>query len=168
VAGGGPVLPLCGLIFLLAAVGPFQESRRASADYAFAQTKPGMFQDWAVELDRQLVPVGRTFSVLWCGIGGALLATPLFLTSRVWQVRRRLNRFGRNYAIGGLLLSAVGALVWLLGALANAVGSIGGGRDSSHSLSAVGYLGIIAGAIVALGGSIVAAIVKPEAGNVTA
>jgi hypothetical protein len=35
---GGPVLPLCGLIFLPAAVGPFQESRRASADHAFAQT----------------------------------------------------------------------------------------------------------------------------------
>jgi hypothetical protein len=32
----------------------------------------------------------------------------------------------------------------------------------------VGYLGITTGAIVALGGSIAAATVKPEAGNVTA
>ncbi len=74
------------------------------------QSKPGQFQDGAVDLDRRLIAVGRTFAVLWFGIGGALLAAPLFLKPHVWQLRRRLNRVGRKYAIGGLLLSAIGTL----------------------------------------------------------
>jgi hypothetical protein len=155
--GGGPVLPLCGLLFLLAALGPLQRSQRAAKDYAFDQTMPGQFQDWAVELNRRLVPVGRTFAVLWFGIGGALLATPLLLKPRVWQLRRRLNPVGRKFAIRGLLLSVMGIFVWLVSTFGNAIGGLAGGGHASHELSVVGYLGIIAGAIVAVAGSIAAA-----------
>jgi hypothetical protein len=162
--GGGPVLPLCGVLFLLAGLGPLERSRRAARDYEFAQSRSGQFQDWAVELDRRLVPVGRTFAVLWFGIGGALVATPLFLKPRVWQLRRRLNRAGRKYAIGGLLLSVVGILAWLVNAFGNAIGGIGGGGHSSHELSVVGYLGIIAGAIIAVAGSVAAAAGTSEVG----
>jgi hypothetical protein len=166
--GGGPVLPLCGLLFLLAGVGPLERSQRAAKDYAFEQSQPGRFQDWAVELDRRLVPVGRTFAVLWFGVGGALLTTPLFLKPRVWQLHRRLNRVGRNYAIGGLCLSGAGILAWLASALGNAIGGIGGGGHSSHELSVVGYVGIIAGSIVAVAGSLAAAAGMSGAGKVTA
>jgi hypothetical protein len=166
--GGGPVLPLCGLLFLLAGVGPLQESRRAAKDYEYAQSKPGQFQDWAVELDRRLVPVGRTFAVLWFGIGGVLLAKPLFLKPRVCQLRRRLNRVGRKYAVGGLLLSVSGILALLAGTLGNAIAGIGRGGNPSHELSVVGYLGFIAGAIVAVPGSIAAVARKSETRKVTA
>jgi hypothetical protein len=166
--GGGPVLPLCGLLFLLAGLGPLEQSRRSAKDYEFAQSKPGQFQAWAVELDRRLVPVGRAFAVLWFGIGGVLLATPLFLRPQAWQLRRRLNRVGRRYAIGGLFFSVVGIVTWLISELGNAIGGIGGGGHASHELSVVDYLGIIAGAVIAVAGSIGSAAGKSEAGEVTA
>lgn len=166
--GGGPVLPLCGLLFLLAGVGPLMESRRAAEDYALAQSRPGQFQEWSVELDRRLVPVGRAFAVLWFGIGGAMLATPLFLKPRVWQLRRRLNRTGRRYAIGGLMVSVVRILAWFVNASANAMGALLGGGHSSHDLSVVGYLGIIAGTLVAVAGSIAAVAGASGAGKVGA
>ena len=163
--GGGPVLPLCGLLFLLAAVGSLRWSQYGAREYAGAQGKLDKIQDWAVELDRRLMGAGRTFAVLWLAIGVALLITSLVLKPSVWQFRRRLNRVGRKYAIGGLLLSVLGILVWFFGALGNAVGGIAGGGHSSPFLSFVGYLGIIAGAIVAVVGSIIAVAGESEVGK---
>jgi hypothetical protein len=171
--GGGPVLPICGLLFLLAAFGPLERSQRASRDYEatkereFRQTMVGVYHDWDVTRSRQLIPIGRTFGVLWLVIGGALLATPLVLKPRVWQLRRRLNGVGRMIAAGGLLLSVMGILAWLVNELANGLGAIGGGRGAhSHDLSVVGYLGLIAGALVAVAGSIIAAAGRSEAEKV--
>src|SRR5262249_48224080 len=136
---GGPVLPLCRLLFLVAGMGPRERSRRAARDYEFSQSRPGQFQDWAVELDRRLVPVGRTFAVLWFGIGGALVATPLFLKPRVWQLRRRLNRAGRKHAIGALLLSAAGILARHRTGLREAARWLRGARHAARPLRGVRY-----------------------------
>jgi len=161
-AGGGPVLPICGLLLLLAAYGPLERSQRASNEYKSAQSLPGQIQEGYVELCRQLIPVGRAFAVLWFAVGGALLATPLFLKPRVWQLRRQLNRTGCKIAIGGLLLSGLGGLVWFGGALMGAVAMIGGGRvGGGNEFSKVGLVGILAGGIVAVAGSYKAAKDRP-------
>ena len=38
--GGGPVLPICGLLFLLAAFGPLGQYQRESKEYAVEQSRP--------------------------------------------------------------------------------------------------------------------------------
>src|SRR5439155_3187139 len=51
--GGGPVLPLCGLLFVVAGIGPLGESRRAAKDYELDQSRPAQArsQEWMVERD---------------------------------------------------------------------------------------------------------------------
>ena len=80
--GGGPVLPLCGLLFLLAVIGPWARSEQALKDYEFAQSRPGLIQESRVELSRRHIRIGRTFAALWVVIGGVLLGSPLALTPR--------------------------------------------------------------------------------------
>ena len=64
-------------------------------------------------------------------------------------------------------MSILGILAWFLNEMGNAIGGIGGGGHRTHDLSFVGYLGIIAGTIVAEVGSIIAVAGKSEVGKVT-
>jgi hypothetical protein len=47
---------------------------------------PGQWGADLVEADRRHERTEWTFAVLWLAVGGALLATPLFLKQRVWQL----------------------------------------------------------------------------------
>jgi hypothetical protein len=162
VGGGGPVLPLCGMLLVLSAIGPLRESRRAAADYEFAQAHPEQIQDWYVELSHRLIGVGRTLAVVGFAAGAIFIATPLFVKPRVWQLRRRLNRRGRKIATAGFLIASVGILIWLGGALLGAMGSLGRGGHSSGAPSYVGFSGIIAGTVIVLFGTGVAVMDKSE------
>ena len=101
-----------------------------------------------VEADRRHERTEWAFGVLWLAVGGALLATPLFLRRRVWQLGWRMNGVGCGIAVGGFLLSGMGAFVCYANGLAM--------EGASKDLSFVGYLGVLAGAIIAVVGSVVA------------
>jgi hypothetical protein len=134
--GGGSVLPLCGLLFLLAAAGPLEQARFDSEML--------YYRDYTHELAEW------TFGVLWLAVGGALLATPLLLRRRVWQLGWRMNGVGCGIAAGGLLLSGMGVLVCLANGLA--------GEGARKDLAYAGYLGVLGGAVLAVVGSIVAVV----------
>src|SRR4029077_9652271 len=80
--GGGPVLPLCGVLFLLAAVGPFGQARHDSETLEVMDSMPGQYGGDVVDDFRRHEWAERTFAALWLVVGGALLATPLFLKPR--------------------------------------------------------------------------------------
>jgi hypothetical protein len=147
--GGGPVLPLCGLLFLLAAVGPYGQASKDSQTLAVMESMPGQFGGDLVADFRRHQWTEWTFAVLWLVVGGALLASPLVLKPRVWQVGRRIRGVGCGIAVGGFLLSGMGGLV----CFANAMAMEGASKD----LCFAGYLGVLAGAIIAVGGSVLAA-----------
>jgi hypothetical protein len=147
--GGGPVLPLCGILFMLAAVGPFGQARFDSQMLEVMDSMPGQWGADLVDADRRHERTEWTFAVLWLAIGGALLATPLFLKQPVWQLGWRMNGVGCGIAAGGLLLSGVGAFV----CFANGLLMEGAKEEFAYA----GYLGVLAGAIVAVIGSIMAA-----------
>jgi len=121
---------------------------------------PGQWGADLVEADRRHERTERTFSILWLVVGGALLGAPLFMKRRVWQLGWRMNGLGCGIAAGGLLLSGMGALV----CVANGLKQNGDGLTLSlclspflfQGLSLVGLLGVLAGAIVAIVGSIMA------------
>jgi hypothetical protein len=146
--GGGPVLPICGILFLLAAVGPFGQARFDSEMLEVMEGMPGKWGADLVEADRRHERTERTFGVLWLVVGGALLGTPLFLEPRVWRLGRRISGVGCGIALGGLLLSGMGVLVWYANGLLM--------EGAVKELSLVGQLGVLAGAIVAVVGSIIA------------
>jgi hypothetical protein len=93
-----------------------------------------------------------TIGILWVVLGGALVGTPLFLKPRVWQLGWRMNGVGWGIAIAGFLLSGLGALV----CIANGLAMEGASKDVYYA----GYLGVLAGAVVAVVGSIVAVLGK--------
>jgi hypothetical protein len=99
--------------------------------------------------DRRHERTESAFGVLWLAVGGALLATPLFLRRRVWQLGWRMNGVGWAIAVVGFLLSGMGAFVCYANGLAM--------EGASKDLSFVGYLGVLAGAIIAVVGSVIAA-----------
>lgn len=153
----GPVLPICGLLFLLAAPGLFGQARRDSELLAVEEGLPAgaRYSDEIVEADRRHERTAWAFGVLWLAVGGALLATPLFLRRRVWQLGWRLNGVGCGSAVGGVLLSGMGAFVCYANGLAM--------EGASKDLCFVGYLGVLAGAIIAIVGSVTAAAGKSKA-----
>jgi hypothetical protein len=150
--GGGPVLPICGMLFLLAAVGPFGQARHDSEALEVMDSMPGQWGADLVDDYRRHERTAQTFGVVWLVVGGALLATPLFLKQRFWQLGWRMNAVGCGIAVGGFLLSGMGALVCVANGLAM--------EGASKELSFMGYLGILGGALLAVVGSIVAALGK--------
>jgi hypothetical protein len=152
--GGGPVLPICGILFLLAAVGPFGQASRDSEALEVMDSMPGQWGADLVEDFRRHERTERTFGVFWLLLGGALLATPLFLKPRAWQLGWRINGVGCGIGIGGLFLSGTGALA----CVANGLALEGANKD----FSLVGQLGVLSGAIVAVLGSIIAVLGKSE------
>jgi hypothetical protein len=152
--GGGPVLPVCGLLFLLAAVGPFEQARFDAEVLEVTDSMPGHWGPDIVEADRRHLRTDWAFGVLWLVVGGLLLGTPLFLKPRVWQLGWRTNGVGWAVAACGFLLSGLGACVCLANGLT--------GEGASAELSFVGYFGVLAGAAAAVGGSAVAVLGKAK------
>jgi len=150
--GGGPVLPIFGVLFLLAAVGPLGQARDESEKLEVMDSMPGKWGADLVDDFRRHERTERTFGVLWLVVGGALLGTPLFLKPRAWQLGWRINGVGCVIAVGGLLLSGIGAFV----CFANGLAMEGASKDLNYA----GYLGVLAGAIAAVVGSIVAVLGK--------
>jgi hypothetical protein len=148
-AGGGPVLPLCGTLFLLAAAGPFGQARREQEALEVMDSMPGRWGGELVEDHRLHERAGRAFGVLWLAAGGWLLATPLFLKRRVWQLGWRMSGVGCGIAAGGVLLSGMGAFVCYANGLAM--------EGASKELALAGYIGLLAGAVIAVCGSVIAA-----------
>jgi hypothetical protein len=144
--GGGPVLPICGILLLLAAVGPFGQARGDSERLEVMDSMPGKWGAGLVEDYRRHERTERTFGALWLVVGGSLLGTPLFLKPGVWQLGWRINGVGCAIAVGGFLLSGLGACV----CLANGLMLEGANKD----FSLVGYLGVLAGAAAAIVGSV--------------
>jgi hypothetical protein len=160
--GGGPVLPLCGMILAFSGIGPLRYSDYGTREYAIAEAHPGQFQDWAVELSHRWIGLGRNFAVLEFVLGGLLLAAPLITTPRIWQLRRRLNVRGRKIAIAGFLIAVLGILLWFASALIGAIGALAHGAPASHEPSYVAFAVIIAGTGVALVGTLIALVGKSE------
>jgi len=160
--GGGPVLPICGILFLLATVGPYSIAQQESETVeVMASLPPGSgYSADIVDSVRQRARTAQTFAVLWLVVGAALLATPLFLKSRIWHMGWRINGAGCGIALGGFLLSGMGVLVWFANGMAM--------EGARMEPSLVGNLGVLAGAIVAVVGSIIAAGGKSKTGNATA
>jgi hypothetical protein len=146
--GGGPVLPLCGILFLLAAVGPYWQAIKDSGTLEVMESMPGNFGGDLVDDFRRLERTEWTFAVLWLVVGGALLATPLLLKPRVWQLGRQMSGVGCGIAIGGFLLSGMSGFVCFANALAM--------EGASKDLCFAGYHGVLAGAIIAVTGSVLA------------
>jgi hypothetical protein len=106
---------------------------------------PGHFGPNLVEDVRSSAWTAWTFGVLWLAVGGALLATPRFLSRRVWQLAWRMSGVGCMIAVGGFFLSAMGALVCFANGLTM--------EAANGSLSFVGYMGVLTGAILAARGA---------------
>jgi hypothetical protein len=152
--GGGPVLPICGILFLLAAVGPFGQARYDSEKLEVMDSMPGKWGADLVDDFRRHERTERTFGVLWLIVGGALLGTPQFLKPRLWQLGWRMNGVGCGIVVGGFLLSGMGAFVCIANGLAM--------EGARKELNYAGYLGVLAGAIAAVVGSIVAVLGKSK------
>jgi len=146
--GGGPVLPICGIFFLLAAVGPFGQAWKDSETLEVMDSMPGNFGADLVDDYRRHERTEWTFGVLWLVVGAVLLGAPLFLKPRIWHLGWRINGVGCGIAVGGFLLSGMGAFV----CFANALAMEGASKDLNYA----GNLGLLAGATVAVVGSIVA------------
>jgi hypothetical protein len=153
--GGGPVLPLCGIFFLLAAVGPFGQARHDSEALEVMDSMPGQFGGDLVDDFRKHERTERTFGILWLVVGGALQSTPLLLNPRVWQLGRRMSGVRFGIAVGGFFLSGMGAFVCYANCLAL--------EGASKDLSIAGYLGVLAGAIIAVVGSVIGAAGRSKA-----
>ena len=113
---------------------------------------PGKWGAGLIEDYRRDERTERAFGVLWLVVGGALLATPSFLRPRVWQLGWRMNGVGCAIAVGGFLLSGMGACVCLANGLAL--------EGASKELNFAGSLGVLAGAAAAVVGSIVTVLGK--------
>jgi hypothetical protein len=149
------VLPLCGILFLVAAAGPFGQARRDSEALEVMGSMPGRWGGDLVTDFRRHERTEWAFGVLWLVVGGALLATPLFLRRRDWQLGWRMSGVGCGIAVGGFLLSGMGAFV----SYANGLAMEGASKD----LSFVGHLGVLAGAVIAVVGSAMAAAGRSKA-----
>jgi hypothetical protein len=155
-SGGGPVLPICGILFVLAAIGRLGQARfyREILEVEEGLPAGARYSDEIVDAHRRQERTGWAFGVLWVVVGGALLGTPLFLKPRVWHLGWRTNGVGWGIAVGGFLLSGLGALV----CLANGMMLEGARAEVAY----FGYLGVLAGAIAAVVGSGVAVLGKAK------
>jgi hypothetical protein len=154
--GGGPVLPICGILFLLAAIAPLGQARRDSETLEVMDSMPGQWGAELVDDYRRHERTEWTFSVLCLVVGGALLSTPLWLKPRAWRLGWRINGVGCGIAVVGFLLSGMGGLLCIGNGLAM--------EGANGDLAYAGYLGVLAGAIVAAAGSIIAVIGKSRTG----
>jgi hypothetical protein len=146
--GGGPVLPTCGLLFLIAAVGPIGEGSRGAEQLEVMNSMPGQWgADLVADVRRDLWAT-RVFGVLWLAVGAALLGSPLLLEQRLWHLGWRVSGIGCGIAAAGLLLSGLGVLT----CYSNALAMEGANKDTAF----VGYLAVLAGALLAAAGSTVA------------
>jgi hypothetical protein len=143
------------MLFLLAAVGPYGQASKDSHMLEVMDSMPGQFGGDLVDDFRRHKWTEWTFAVLWLVVGGALLATPLLLKPRVWQLGRRMSGVGCGIAVCGFLLSGMGGFV----CVANAMAMEGASKD----LCFAGYLGVLAGAIIAVVGSAIAAAGRSKA-----
>jgi hypothetical protein len=143
------------VLFLLAAAGPLGQARRDSEALEVMESMPGQWGADLVDDYRRHERTGWAFGVLWLAVGGALLATPLFVRRHVWQLGWSMNGVGCGIAVGSFLLSSMGAFVCYANGLAM--------EGASKDLSFVGYLGVLAGAIIAVVGSITAAAGRSKA-----
>jgi hypothetical protein len=150
----GPVLPICGILFLLAAAGPYEQARFDSEMLEVEDSMPGQWGTDIIEADRRHERTERTFAILWLVVSGALLSTPLFLKPRICRLGWRISGVGCGIAVGGFILSGMGFLVWY----ANGLLLEGANKDFAF----VGYIGVLVGALVALVGSIVAVLGKSK------
>src|SRR5262249_48601231 len=147
VVGRGPVLPICGVLFLLAAIGPFQQARFDREQLELFDTIPGKYGEDIVTATRRSETTSLAFGVVFLVAGGSLLASPLFLKPEVWQVARPLNRAGCWIAASGLVQSGLGLLLVFANGLAM--------EGASKEVSLLGQRAVVAGAIItALGGAI--------------
>ena len=105
--GGGPVLPVCGTLFLVAALGTFWQAQKSSHRLELIDSMPGEFQYGSELVDdfRRQAWTEWTLCILWLVVGGALVGTPLFLKPRFCHLGWRMNEVGCGIAIGGFLLS---------------------------------------------------------------
>jgi hypothetical protein len=152
--GGGPILPICGILFLVAAIGPFGQAHTDSEQLEIMDSMPGQWGAELVDDFRRHERTERTFGLLWLVVGGTLLGTPLFLRPRIWRLGWRIDGLGCGVAVGGVLLSGMGAFV----CFANAMAMEGANKDAAHA----GYLGVLAGTIVAVVGSVLAVLRKAK------
>jgi hypothetical protein len=142
-----PLLPICGILFLLAAVRAFYA---ANNDFdtlhvmeSFGGYGASLIEDWRLHGWAALA-----FCIGYSILGGALLVAPMLLRSRGWQLGQRINGVGCGMALGGLLLSGMSVFVWFANGLAM--------EGRSEGLSAVCCFGILGGTALAVVGSIVA------------
>jgi hypothetical protein len=146
--GGGPVLPILGLLLLLAAAGPFGQARDDSERLEVMDAMPGQWGPDLVTEFRVQQRTEWTFGVFWLAAGGALLGTPLFLAPRTWRLGWPMNGAGCGIAAAGLVLCCLGSFVCFVNGLTM--------EGASSELAFAGYLGVLAGAVVAVVGSVVA------------
>lgn len=118
---------------------------------------PGQRGGDLVDAYRTHERTARTFDVLWLAVGGALLASPLILKRRVWQLGWRINGVGCGIAAAGFVLSGMGAFVWFVNGLLM--------EGANKDLSFAGYIGLLAGTLVAVLGSVIAAAGTPRPGG---
>ncbi len=148
VTGGGLILPLCGILFLLAAVAPFSQAHQDAEHLEVVADLPGHFGDQLVEDTRAHERAGWFFGSLWLLFGVILLATPLLLPPRIWKLGWRIRGWGCGAVVVGIVLSALSALVWLGNGMAM--------EGASKDLAVASYVGLLAGSADALVGTVVA------------
>src|SRR5258707_988716 len=137
-----PLLPICGILFFLGAVGPFWQARDAFETLQVIESVPGGFGAGLIEDFRFHGRVALAFGIGYSIVGGALLVAPMLLTSRGWQLGQRINGVGCGIALVGLLLSGMGVFVWFVNGL------LMEGRQAS--ISRVGSFGVLGGTFLAV------------------
>jgi hypothetical protein len=147
VVGGGPVLPVCGMLFLLAAFGTFGQALKTSQTLGVMDSMPGNFGPDLVADFRGQAWATWSLCILWLVGGAALGMTPLILKPQAWRLGWPMSGLGCAIAAAGLVLSGLGALVCFGNALAM--------EGASQDVSLVGQIGVLAGAVIAVMGSVV-------------
>jgi hypothetical protein len=155
---GGPVLPLCGVLILIAGFGPWGQSGIEREQLEVMDSMPGKWGAELVQDFRRHERTARAFAVVWFVTGAALMDTPLYLSRRVWRLGWRISGVGCGIMVGGFCISSVGALVCLM----NVMLMEGANKD----FAAAGYMALLAGAVVAVAGSLVALAAKAGAAPV--
>jgi hypothetical protein len=145
--GGGPVLPVCGILLLLAGFETFGQAQKVAHTLAVMESEPGNIGPEIVADYRSQVGANWTLCILWLVGGAALVMTPLILKPWAWRLGWPMSGVGCGIAAGGFLLSGLGAFVCFANGLAM--------EGASKDVSFVGLLGVLMGAIVAVMGSVV-------------
>ena len=146
--GGGHVLPICGILFLYAAIVLFVGARVSAEQLEVMDSMSSQSGSGLVNYYCSRERTGWTFGVLWLIVGGMLLGTPLFMKPWVWKMGWPINRAGGGVAIGGLLLSGMALFVWRVNGTFL--------RGAYEFFSLIGLLGVLAGTSVTVFGSVMA------------